>query len=240
MTIRGWVRRWNQDEGWGVIESPDVTGGAAWTHWSVVQMAGYRELTVGEHVLFEWEPFDQDGYGARATLVLRLGAQDAPVAEPERSGAFASSMRLDIDSPVTADSSLTGLRLPTMTVANDGSPQITSPGGEPPAALIVWPLIRGTGAQIRAQQVIAVHYTGVIWRDGKVFDSSWDEPARVEFQIGAGQVMRGLDEGLVGQQVGSRILLVIPPDLASGASGVGDLIGPHETLIYVVDLLDAR
>ncbi|GAA3612828.1 hypothetical protein GCM10022223_31200 [Kineosporia mesophila] len=237
MAIRGVVRSWNPDEGRGVIESPDVTGGAAWTHWSAVRAAGYRELAVGEQVLFDWEPAGQDGYGARATLVLRAGADDAPA--PELSGAFSAPMRLDIDSPGPADSPVSGLQLPTVTVADDGSPVIMVPGGEPLTALIVCPLIRGTGAQIRARQIIAVHYTGVTWRDGRVFDSSWGHREPVKFTIGAGQVMRGSDEGLVGQRVGSRILLVIPPDLAYGAGGIGPDIGPNETLIFVVDLIAA-
>jgi peptidylprolyl isomerase len=114
---------------------------------------------------------------------------------------------------------------------------ITVPELEPLPALIVWILSPGTGPEIAENQLVTVQYVGVTWRDSKVFDSSWgsDQPSR--FEIGARQVIPGMSKGLAGQRVGSRVVLVIPPDLAYGALGVGDAIGPDETLIFVVDLL---
>lgn len=237
MTIRGVVGNWNRDEGWGVIESSEVTGGAAWAHWSALQMAGYRELIVGEPVLFDWEEADQDGYRARATAVSRSEPHDHHEAEPAPSEAFSSSMRLDITGPATSSSQLP---LPTVVGDGDDLPVITVPELEPLNALIVWVLTEGAGPEIPEHQSITIRYTGVTWRDGKVFDSSWGRDRSTRIEVGAGPVIPGLNKGLAGQRVGSRVVLVIPPDLAYGAEGVGESIGPGETLVLVVDLLSAE
>ena len=101
--------------------------------------------------------------------------------------------------------------LPTVELADDGAPTITVPDAEPPTELIVQPLIEGDGAVVEAGQTITVHYTGVIWDTGAVFDSSWESGSPATFEIGTGAVIPGWDEGLVGQTVGSQILLVVPP-----------------------------
>ena len=101
-------------------------------------------------------------------------------------------------------------------------------------------LIKGSGPAVKEGQVVVVQYTGVIWRTGKVFDSSWSRSQPYGFTIGASpaQVMPGRDKGLTGQTIGSRVLLVIPPAEGYGSFGV-----PHEgikgtdTLVYVVDIL---
>ena len=128
--------------------------------------------------------------------------------------------------------------LPTVKLAANGKPTITLPGGNPPAQLVVQPLITGTGPKVAKGQQITVHYTGVIWPGGKQFDSSWDRGQPSSFGIGVGQVIAGWDEGLVGQPVGSQVLLVIPPDKGYGAQGKGDIKGT-DTLVFVVDILDA-
>lgn len=128
--------------------------------------------------------------------------------------------------------------LPTVTVEN-GIPTITPPTGNPPTALISQVLIKGNGPVITAGQTVLMQYTGMIWASGKVFDSSWGG-APVDFPVGVGQVIPGFDEGLVGQTIGSRVLLVIPPDKGYGAEGNAQAgIAPTDTLIFVVDLLMA-
>ena len=127
--------------------------------------------------------------------------------------------------------------LPTVELAEDGAPTITVPDAEPPADLIVQPLIEGDGAVVEAGQTITVHYTGVIWDTGEVFDSSWESGSPATFEIGTGKVIPGWDEGLVGQTVGSQILLVIPP--AKGYPEGQGSIKPTDTLVFVVDILDA-
>jgi peptidylprolyl isomerase len=104
----------------------------------------------------------------------------------------------------------------------------------------VQPLIKGAGPVVQAGQTITVHYTGAIWATGKTFDSSWDSGTPAEFSIGTGEVISGWDEGLVGQTVGSQVLLVVPPDKGYGATGSSDgTISGTDTLVFVVDILDA-
>lgn len=131
--------------------------------------------------------------------------------------------------------------LPTVTLADNGKPTITIPNGaSAPTTLVVQPLIKGNGPQVQSGQTISVHYTGVIWGSGKQFDSSWDRGAPFETAIGSGQVIAGWDEGLVGQTVGSQVLLVVPPDKGYGASGQSSAgIKGTDTLVFVVDILDA-
>ena len=130
--------------------------------------------------------------------------------------------------------------LPTVKLAADGKPTITVPAGNAPADLVVQPLITGTGPKVGKGQQITVQYTGVVWATGKQFDSSWSSGKPASFPIGQGQVIAGWDEGLVGQQIGSQMLLVIPPDKGYGASGQPSAgIKGTDTLVFVVDILDA-
>jgi len=129
--------------------------------------------------------------------------------------------------------------LPTVELADDGAPTITVPDTDPPAELVVQPLIKGSGPVVASGQSVTVHYTGVNWDTGEVFDSSWASGSPATFSIGTGGVIPGWDQGLVGQTVGSQILLVIPPDLGYGEKGSGDVIPPGATLVFVVDILDA-
>ncbi|MBC84658.1 MAG: peptidylprolyl isomerase [Acidimicrobiaceae bacterium] len=98
----------------------------------------------------------------------------------------------------------------------------------------------GQGKKVTLGSVVYIHYVGVSQSTGEQFDSSWDR-GRSEFIgyiSGSGNVIDGLDQGMLGMQVGGRRTIVIPPNLAYGANGAGDgLIAPNETLIFTVDLL---
>lgn len=96
----------------------------------------------------------------------------------------------------------------------------------------------GTGATPKPGQVITVHYTGTL-ENGTKFDSSRDRDQPFEFPIGAGQVIKGWDEGLSTMKVGGRRKLIIPPELGYGASGTGP-IPPNSTLIFDVELLGVK
>lgn len=132
--------------------------------------------------------------------------------------------------------------LPTVTM-NPGKPAtITVPkGAKAPTETVVQPLVEGEGAETKKGQTIRVAYTGALWRNGEVFDSSANRPEQpyFEFPLGGGQVIKGWDEGLVGQKVGSRVLLVIPPKDGYGEAGSGDKIKGTDTLVFVVDVLAA-
>jgi peptidylprolyl isomerase len=130
--------------------------------------------------------------------------------------------------------------LPTVVVDGKGKPTITVPAGKAPTELVTQPLVKGTGPAVKAGQTITVHYTGVVWPGGKLFDSSFTRGQPVGFPIGVGQVVKGWDQGLVGQTVGSRVLLVIPPALGYGKEGQPAAgIKGTDTLVFVVDILDA-
>jgi len=131
--------------------------------------------------------------------------------------------------------------LPTVKLGATGKPTITVPSGvAAPTNLVVQPLITGGGPVVGSGQTVSVHYTGVIWDTGKKFDSSWDRGSPFETVIGTGSVIAGWDEGLVGQTVGSQVLLVVPPDKGYGASGQSSAgIKGTDTLVFVVDILGA-
>jgi peptidylprolyl isomerase len=119
-------------------------------------------------------------------------------------------------------------------------PQVEVPQGPPPKELEVRDVDEGDGAEARAGDTVEVEYVGVSYSNGKEFDSSWERPEPFTFQLGAGQVIPGWDQGIAGMKVGGRRELVIPPDLAYGEQGSPPAIKPNETLVFVVDLLDVQ
>jgi peptidylprolyl isomerase len=129
--------------------------------------------------------------------------------------------------------------LPTAIVDGAEPAKITVPKTAAPTKLVVQPLIKGAGAVVKKGQSIQVHYTGVRWKDAKKFDASGDTGGPMDIQIGEGKVIPGWDKGLVGQTVGSRILLVVPPADGYGAAGKPPTIGPNDTMVFVVDILAA-
>ena len=119
-------------------------------------------------------------------------------------------------------------------------PEIDVPGGEPPADLQITEVTEGDGAEARAGKTVDVHYVGVAHSSGEEFDASYNRGAPLSFRLGVGQVIAGWDQGVQGMKVGGRRQLVIPPHLAYGDRGAGGVIGPGETLIFVVDLVDVK
>ena len=117
-------------------------------------------------------------------------------------------------------------------------PDVTVPDTAPPGELVITDDIVGEGDEAAPGQDVTVHYVGVSWSTGRQFDASWDRMEPFRFGLGAGQVIKGWDQGVAGMQVGGRRTRHIPPQLGYGAQGAGGVIAPNETLIFVVDLLD--
>ncbi len=123
-------------------------------------------------------------------------------------------------------------------MSSDSKPTVTIPDGPPPGDLVIEDLEIGEGPEAVAGQSVNVHYVGVSWSTGDEFDSSWSRSELFAFPLGAGQVISGWDQGVAGMRVGGRRRLTIPPHLGYGERGAGGVIGPNETLVFVVDLHD--
>ncbi|MDR7385443.1 FKBP-type peptidyl-prolyl cis-trans isomerase [Promicromonospora iranensis] len=132
-----------------------------------------------------------------------------------------------------------GKNLPQVRLDELGAPTVRVPRGvEPPSELVVHPLIRGSGHQVRAGQIVTVEFTAVRWSDGGVVDTTWTEGTPPQSaEIGIGRLVEGWDQGLLEQTVGSQVMLVVPPQ-DGHANTTSRLAG--ETLVYVVDILDAH
>ena len=118
-------------------------------------------------------------------------------------------------------------------------PEIDFPGGEPPAELEITDIWEGNGAEANPGDLVQVHYVGVAYSTGEEFDASWNRGDPLQFELGAGHVIAGWDQGVQGMKVGGRRKLVIPPHLGYGNRGAGGRIKPGETLIFVCDLISA-
>ena len=121
---------------------------------------------------------------------------------------------------------------------NEEKPQVEVPSDQPPSyQLEVDDLTAGEGEEAVGGRAVEVHYVGVSWATGRQFDASWDRGQTFKFTLGKGQVIPGWDQGVEGMKVGGRRRITIPPALAYGKRGAGGVIGPDETLVFVVDLV---
>ncbi len=119
-------------------------------------------------------------------------------------------------------------------------PDVTPPDGDAPSDLECIDVVEGDGATAMPGDQVTVQYVGIDYDTGKQFDASWDNGQPFPFQLGAGSVIDGWDQGVVGMKVGGRRELIIPPDLAYGSQGQPPSIKPDATLVFVVDLLDVQ
>ena len=120
------------------------------------------------------------------------------------------------------------------TIPRSSAAAITTPSG-----LTYLITKKGTGRQPKKGDTVVLHYTGML-TNGVKFDSSRDRDEPLAFELGAGRVIPGYDEGLSKLRVGDHAILVIPPNLAYGSKGAGEVIPPDSKLIFVVEVVDVK
>jgi len=119
-------------------------------------------------------------------------------------------------------------------------PHVDVRTGDAPTDLEIVDLTVGDGEEATRGRTVIVQYVGVSFGTGQEFDSSWSRSQPFEFQLGAGRVIAGWDQGVAGMRVGGRRQLTIPAKLAYGDRGAGGVIKPGEHLVFVVDLVGLR
>jgi peptidylprolyl isomerase len=119
-------------------------------------------------------------------------------------------------------------------------PTITKPAGAEPKTLVKKDIQVGAGPAAKSGDKVSVQYVGVSYTNGRQFDASWDRGQPFDFTLGGGDVIPGWDQGVAGMKVGGRRRITIPPQLGYGKRGAGGVIGPDETLVFVVDLVGVR
>ncbi len=182
-----------------------------------------------------------------AIVGAKVGSHIAIAAPGDATASPAASAKLIVFKLVTAKDAAPVLQkpegetvtppagLPTVKEDDKGIPQISVDGVAAPKELISQDLIKGTGAAVKATDTLTVNYVGVTLAGGTKFDSSYDRGQSTSFPLTG--VIKGWTQGLEGKTVGSRVLLVIPQDLAYGAAGQGDAKGD---LVFVVDILGVK
>jgi peptidylprolyl isomerase len=125
--------------------------------------------------------------------------------------------------------------MPTVVLDDQGAPTITIPATDPPAEFQLAVLKKGDGEVVAQGADVIVHYTGINWNTGVIFDSSWEKGSPAQFNTRG--VIGGFTAALEGQTVGSQVLVVIPPDQGYGAAGNPPDIGGTDTIVFVVDIL---
>jgi peptidylprolyl isomerase len=119
-------------------------------------------------------------------------------------------------------------------------PKVVVPDGPPPKRLQVEDIKEGSGKAAKKGDQASLNYVGISYSNGRKFDSSYDSGTPIDVPLGAGRVIEGWDQGIVGMKVGGRRKLTIPPELGYGAAGYPPDIKPNETLIFVVDLVSLQ
>jgi peptidylprolyl isomerase len=178
---------------------------------------------------------------ARTIALLAAAAVGVGACGDDKSDTASTPAEPAAAAPATATSTTTTpAKSGSLDISKDVSskPKIPKPSGDPPTKLVVKDIVTGKGRAAKAGDNVVVNYVGVLFSTGEQFDASWDSGKPFPFVLGQGSVIAGWDQGVAGMKIGGRRLLIIPPDLAYGAQGQGT-IGPDETLVFVVDLLNA-
>ncbi len=171
-----------------------------------------------------------------AAVVLGLSACGSDEGDTETGGSAAATPETT-QTPAATETPAAGAS--KISKDTDSKPKIPKPAGEPPTQLVKRDIVKGKGRAAKAGDQVTVQYVGVSFSTGEQFDASWDNGQPFPFELGAGAVIPGWDQGVPGMKVGGRRELIIPPDLAYGPQGQGP-IAPNETLVFVVDVVDIQ
>jgi peptidylprolyl isomerase len=187
---------------------------------------------VGSRLLLSIPP--KDGFGSSGNQQLGVTGSDTLLFVVDVLGGYPRTAAAHGQLQPAGDPKLPSVSEPAAGVA----PPVKIPNTSPPGTLQAKTLIQGTGPQVTKGKLLVAQYEGVLWRTGKAFDASWQHGAPVAFPIGSGKVIPGWDKGLVGQRVGSQVLLVIPPSDGYGKRGNSQAgIKGTDTLVFVIDIL---
>lgn len=126
--------------------------------------------------------------------------------------------------------------MPAVVTTPEGIPGVTIPKTDAPAELRIAQLVKGSGDTVESGDNVTMHYSGFLWANGTKFDSSWDRGTPAQFQVVEGQLIEGFLSAVVGQPVGTRVVVVIPPSLGYGDQGSAT-IPANSTLVFVIDIL---
>ena len=198
-------------------------------------LPGFQEAmqcaTDGSRIAIAVPP--EEAFGEAGNTPLGIGADDTLVFVADVVETFPSRAT---GAPQPAEGGF-----PSVVTDIDGVPGITLPSSGPPSEYRETTLRSGSGATVEEGDLVTVHYTGVVWDSGEVFDSSWTRaaPARFPAQEGSATqqgVVPGFADALIGSQVGDQILAVLPPEVAYGEEGTSG-IPANSTLVFVIDVL---
>jgi FKBP-type peptidyl-prolyl cis-trans isomerase len=181
------------------------------------------------------------GIGVAIAVVVAMGFLlfgPRILAPFSNSGTQSASVASSTDATLgaTPDTAVTGTA--AMGTINSNSKQPSMDTQKLPTELSIKDEVIGTGAEAKAGTTVTVNYVGAL-PDGTVFDASKNHGQPFSFALGAGQVIKGWDKGVVGMKVGGKRLLVIPPADGYGSQSAGS-IPPNSTLIFEVELLDVK
>jgi peptidylprolyl isomerase len=172
----------------------------------------------------------QLGIGAKDSIVFVLDVLKVKAAPKSTPKPTVSPLAKANGTPQTLPAGF-----PTVTLASNGAPTITVPKTTAPTKTEIADLKKGSGATVKSGDTVTVHYTGVIWDTGTVFDSSWTDGQPATFATTG--VIPGFSKALVGQKVGSQVVAIIPPADGYGSAGSAPAIKGTDTLVFVVDIL---
>jgi FKBP-type peptidyl-prolyl cis-trans isomerase len=174
------------------------------------------------------------GLGA---AVAGCGSSTAPgVQLAPQGGQTAAAVTLPSSSATTTTTSATSTSTTPLPAALKTKPKVVVPTGPPPKQLKIKDLIKGTGPAATASSTVDVQYVGVLYKNGKQFDASWNDGSGTPVSLPLSGVIKGWQQGIPGMRVGGRRELIIPSNLAYGAAGSPPKIPPNSALVFVIDL----